>query len=288
MNFEQYLSNPNAIIGIVSFILLGILYTYLKSLKKKLSTKWVIISLILVILTNGICGLWGLNLFLENYSLMQISVVGVNLLLGALIVFWGVKGRFNELNWKQFTTPIILFLCEIFGFITLAVIFNLLNKSNFGYILATQSLYIFLPYFIFITYSAFVSIPGKIYKVWYLDSSKEEPDFDRINVNRIHLLSIEFIKHVNDSESTDMRVKAPHEMKFGDWFQSFILNYNEKFSESPIQYQYLDKTSMGWIFYENRGFFSGKRYIDPDLTIIKNGLSEKHPIVAERVKIFYH
>lgn len=92
MNFEQYLSNPNAIIGIVSFILLGILYTYLKSLKKKLSTKWVIISLILVILTNGICGLWGLNLFLENYSLMQISVVGVNLLLGALIVFLGSKG----------------------------------------------------------------------------------------------------------------------------------------------------------------------------------------------------
>jgi hypothetical protein len=77
-------------------------------------------------------------------------------------------------------------------------------------------------------------------------------------------------------------------MNFGDWYQSFILNYNEKFTDNMIQFKFLDGSSMGWVFFTKPTFFSGRRFIDPNKSITQNKLNEKVTIVASRVKINYN
>jgi hypothetical protein len=197
------------------------------------------------------------------------------------------KGKFEELKWNNYTIFSIASFNCIVGYATFTFFYNLLNGSSFGFWAGLHAVGIFIPLAFRQGYLSYVGIPTKVFKVWYLDTNRPEPDFDKINVNKILLLAIEFIKNVNSSEFTNMRVKAPVDMLFCDWFQSFLLNYNEKYFESPIQFQYLDGTSMGWIFYYKTGFFSGKKFIDPDLTIRQNGLSEQYTIIAERVKLTY-
>jgi hypothetical protein len=157
-----------------------------------------------------------------------------------------------------------------------------------GLMYSSSVLMIAVPYFFMLSFGLLLKIPQAIYKVWYLNPDREEPDFDRININRIYLLELELFKNVNKNDVTNLKLKAPLEMKFGDWYQSIILNYNQRFEEDPIQYTYLDNSSMGWIFHTKPGFFSSRKYIDPDLTIEQNHLHEKHTIIAKRVHITYN
>ena len=147
---------------------------------------------------------------------------------------------------------------------------------------------IFIINFITLAFDHFILIPASIYKVWYLNEEREEPDFDKINVRDVYLLSLDLLKNVNDKGVSNIKVKAPLEMNFGDWYQSFILNYNEKFTDNMIQFKFLDGSSMGWVFYTKPTFFSGRRFIDPNKSITQNNLNEKVIIVASRVKINYN
>jgi len=60
---------------------------------------------------------------------------------------------------------------------------------------------------------------------------------------------MDIYKNVNEKGYTHFELKAPHEMYFGDWFRLFVLSYNERDSENPIQYKYLDNSGIGWVFF---------------------------------------
>lgn len=287
MNIEQLIMNPKIILAVIAMIIFALIMLFIKKLKNKLSVKWVVISFLITFIVNLLLSFWGLDLFQENAGLLRFSYFASSILLGYLVLFLHSKGRFEELKWNQYTIFAITSFNLIVGYVTFSFFYNLLNSSLFGFWAGVHIIGIFIPFAFRHGYLSYISVPTKIYKVWYLDTNRPEPDFDKINVNKILLLAIEFIKNVNSSEFTNMRVKAPVDMLFCDWFQSFLLNYNEKYFESPIQFQYLDGTSMGWIFYYKNGFFSGKKFIDPDLTIRQNGLTEQFTIIAERVKLTY-
>jgi Type VI secretion system, TssN len=121
-----------------------------------------------------------------------------------------------------------------------------------------------------------------------LDEDALEPDSDKINVERVFLITLQILKNVNEKGYTHFELKAPHEMYFGDWFRLFILSYNERDSENPIQYKYLDNSGIGWVFYTKPTFWRSKRFIDPSLSFVQNGLNDKATIIASRVKINFH
>ncbi len=138
-----------------------------------------------------------------------------------------------------------------------------------------------------LSFDALSSIPQAIFKVWYLNEDADEPDFEKMNVKKIFLLDVELLKDVNENSPNNIKIKAPIEMKFGDWFQSFILNYNHRFEDSPIQYKYLDGSSMGWVFHTKPTFWKSKVFIDPKLSIEQNKINEKLVVVAKRVHVTY-
>lgn len=140
-----------------------------------------------------------------------------------------------------------------------------------------------LPEFMAASLSAFRSIPEEIHKVWYFPIHADEVDYDNINTDVIYMLELEYTKSINDGRLTNTKLRAPVEMKFGDWFRSFIENYNYKYESDPIQYLNHDQTPLGWMFYIKPGALSRSRFIDPELSITANKIGEKDIIIAKRV-----
>jgi hypothetical protein len=265
-----------------------ILFVILNWGNSQLNIKKNVWSTLLIVFVLSIGGLFGFSDSLFEgfwfFVLIQILALILGIILNNLFIknyFGAFKNKIiSEISFSLFIVSVSYFL---FSFS-----FNYFSKTTLGFTYATSLLILIVPYFIKIAFDHFIHIPASIYKVWYLNEEREEPDFDKINVRDVYLLSLDLLKNVNDKGVSNIKVKAPLEMNFGDWYQSFILNYNEKFIDNMIQFKFLDGSSMGWVFYTKPTFFYGRRFIDPNKTITQNKLNEKVTIIASRVKINYN
>ena len=276
---------------IVFFLLIpisAILFIVLNWGNSQLNLKKNVWTSILIVFVLSIGGLFGLSDSLYDgiwfFVFMQIIALVTGILLNKLFL----KSYFSLFNSKIISEISYSFFIISASYFLFSFLFNYLSKTTLGYTYATSLLILIIPYFITLAFDHFIRIPASIYKVWYLNEEREEPDFDKINVRDVYLLSLDLLKNVNDKGVSNIKVKAPLEMNFGDWYQSFILNYNEKFTDNMIQFKFLDGSSMGWVFYTKPTFFSGRRFIDPNKSITQNKLNEKVTIVASRVKINYN
>ena len=266
----------------------AILFIVLNWGNNQLNVKKNIWTSLLIIFVLSIGGLFGLSDSLYDGFWFFIFIQLLALIIGFILNKLFLKNYFSSFNTKIISEiSYSLFIVSVSYFL-FSFLFNYLSKTTLGYTYATSLLILIIPYFITLAFDHFIHIPASIYKVWYLNEEREEPDFDKINVRDVYLISLDLLKNVNDKGVSNIKVKAPLEMNFGDWYQSFILNYNEKFTDNMIQYKFLDGSSMGWVFYTKPSFFSGRRFIDPNKTITQNKLSEKVTIVASRVKINYN
>jgi hypothetical protein len=266
----------------------AILFIILNWGNSQLNVKKNIWTSLLIVFVLSIGGLFGLSDSLYEgfwfFIFMQILALLIGIILNKLFL----KNYFSSFNTKIISEISYLLFIISLSYFLFSFLFNYLSKTTLGYTYANSLLILIIPYFITLAFDHFINIPASIYKVWYLNEEREEPDFDKINVRDVYLISLDLLKNVNDKGVSNIKVKAPLEMNFGDWYQSFILNYNEKFTDNMIQYKFLDGSSMGWVFYTKPSFFSGRRFIDPNKSITQNKLNEKVTIVASRVKINYN
>ena len=266
----------------------AILFIILNWGNSQLNVKKNIWTSLLIVFVLSIGGLFGLSDSLYEGFWFFIFMQMLALLIGIILNKLFLKNYFSSFNTKIISEISYLLFIISLSYFLFSFLFNYLSKTTLGYTYANSLLILIIPYFITLAFDHFINIPASIYKVWYLNEEREEPDFDKINVRDVYLLSLDLLKNVNDKGVSNIKVKAPLEMNFGDWYQSFILNYNEKFTENMIQYKFLDGSSMGWVFYTKPSFFSGRRFIDPNKSITQNKLNEKVTIVASRVKINYN
>lgn len=106
---------------------------------------------------------------------------------------------------------------------------------------------------------------------------------DHLDFDRMLVLELELYKNTADAEPLKVKVKAPENMMFGNWFYKFIEDYNLKFPKAPVQYAGDDYETYKWIFFIKRSFFKKNIFIDPDLDILNNHITEKVTIYAKRV-----
>jgi hypothetical protein len=266
----------------------AILFIILNWGNSQLNVKKNIWTSLLIVFVLSIGGLFGLSDSLYEGFWFFIFMQMLALLIGIILNKLFLKNYFSSFNTKIISEISYLLFIISLSYFLFSFLFNYLSKTTLGYTYANSLLILIIPYFITLAFDHFINIPASIYKVWYLNEEREEPDFDKINVRDVYLISLDLLKNVNDKGVSNIKVKAPLEMNFGDWYQSFILNYNEKFTDNMIQYKFLDGSSMGWVFYTKPSFFSGRRFIDPNKSITQNKLNEKVTIVASRVKINYN
>jgi hypothetical protein len=266
----------------------AILFVALNWGNSQLNIKKNVWSTLLIVFILSIGGLFGFSDSLYEGFWFFVLIQILALILGVLLNNLFLKNYFSSFKNKIISEiSFSLFIVSVSYFL-FSFSFNYFSKTTLGFTYATSLIILIVPYFIKLAFDHFIHIPASIYKVWYLNEEREEPDFDKINVRDVYLLSLDLLKNVNDKGVSNIKVKAPLEMNFGDWYQSFILNYNEKFTDNIIQFKFLDGSSMGWVFYTKPTFFSGRRFIDPNKSITQNKLNEKVIIVASRVKINYN
>jgi len=215
------------------------------------------------------------------FILLQLVYAG----LGYFASYLFKKKAPEEMSQGRFAAVFFVLVNAFVGMIGFTLLYNYFEPSGLAPWYALCVLPFVLPQFLSTSLSSYRSIPQEINKVWYFPLHADEVDYDKIDTTTIYMLELEYSKSINDPRVTNTKLRAPVAMKFGDWFRSFIDNYNYKFDSDPIQYLNDDQTALGWIFYVKPSFLGGTRFIDPELTIAENKIAEKNIIMAKRVGV---
>jgi len=247
--------------------------------------KKAIMYLLLFSFIIWVFGLTGFMHYLNKSFYFFVVLQIVFILIGYLYAILLKKEKFGEFQKPELSNALLIIANTAFGAAGFGMVFNSFNDVGMGNVYATSVITFSIPYFFVYTFNILASIPLEIYTVWKYPLNAPEADFDNIDTSKLYLVEIEFSKTTNDANITNYKVKAPFGMKFGEWYRSFIDNYNYKFEEAPIQHLNNNQQPYGWIFFIKPTFWTGNRYIDASKTIVENKINEKTIIVAKRVEV---
>jgi hypothetical protein len=274
--FIRYLLFP------LIFVITTAIITIINKKNKVLNNKRLIVILLLTAIALGLPGLLGfldLQFMPWGYIICQIYYLALG------IVYVWLAGIYYEkelLERKAFFFICTLIAC-LLGIFLFKLGFDWLNNLKYGLWAATSVFIFLLPIVFWWAYIAFLNIPLEIYKVWQYPVTPGDINMEHLDFNKLLVLEVNLYKHTTDDEPLKVKAKAPRNMNFGLWFQKFIDDYNLKFPDSPIQYTYGRNESYKWIFYIKPSFFKQRQFIDPDLDIEQNNITEKFAIHAKRV-----
>ncbi len=258
---------------------------FLTSRKNKvLSNKTIILYYLSVSIIISACGFIGLVPAIVQtgsslyFFLLQLFFLG----LGVLVSFLWQRNTIEELKGQTSRLSGILFVATnaLMGMVGFTLVFYYCSSEAIAPYYGLAVVPFVLPHFLKASYAIYTEIPQEIYKIWYFP--EDDIDLGKVDMSTIFMLELEYSKSINDSRLTNTKLRAPVGMKFGDWFRAFVEDHNYKHDMDPIHYQNIDGTPQGWIFYVKPSFLGTPRYIDPDLTIAQNKLSEKKAIIVRR------
>jgi len=274
--FIRYLLFP--LIFIVSAALLSIV----NKKNQFLNNKRLIISILVLSIALSIPGLLGFLSFdfmPWGYIICQIYFIA----LGSLFVYLFSKHYPKEILERKFFIVFGILISFLLSFYLFQLAFNWLSDIRFGIWAATSIFTFILPLLFWWAYVSLISIPTEIYKIWAYPPTPINIDMDHLDFDRMLVLELELYKNTSDAEPLKVKAKAPENMIFGNWFYKFIEDYNLKFPKNPVQFKADDNDSYRWIFFIKTSFFKKNIFIDPDLDIIHNKITEKDTIYAKRV-----
>lgn len=274
--FLRYLLAPLAI------VVTTVVMTIFNKKNKILTNRRLIATLLLsciVLAIPGIFGLIGFYFMPWGYVFSQVYA----LLIGVLLVFLCTKycdDMFTERKW------FVLFgSLSIVGFsmCLYKLIFDWLSVIEMGWWASTSLFTMLIPIFFWWAYISLLSIPLEIYKLWEYPLHSEDINLDHLDFDKLLVLELELYKDLKEQEPLKVKVKAPNNIYFGVWFQKFIDDYNMKFPSSNVVYKDKNGEAYKWMFFVKTKFYKRNLYIDPELEIEKNAITEKMTIHAKRV-----
>jgi hypothetical protein len=274
--FLSYLLFP-----VITFIAAAIMSVINKK-NKLLSNRRLLFTMLLTALILGVPGLLGvigLQFMPWGYIFCQFTYLG----LGIIYVWLAGKYYETELLNRKWFFLIATLISSLLGIFLFKLGFNWLNNMKYGLLASTSVLAFLLPTFFWWAYIAFLSIPLEIYKVWQYPVTPQDISMEHLDFDRLLVLELDLYKNTTDPEPLKVKAKAPPNMNFGLWFQKFIDDYNIKFPKSTVQYQLNRTENYKWIFYTKPSFFKQRHFLDPDLDIQENRISESVTIFAKRV-----
>ncbi|WP_374948624.1 TssN family type VI secretion system protein [Mucilaginibacter sp.] len=274
--FIRYLLFP------VIFVATTAIMTLVNRKNQIINNKRLIVTMLLTGIILGLPGLLGfldLQFIPWGYICCQLYYLAT----GILFVY--LAGTYYEtelIERKAFFFICILIAC-LLGMFLFKLGFDWLNNLQYGFWASTSVFVFLLPLIFWWAYIAFLNIPLEIYKVWQYPLYPEDINMEHLDFNHLLVLEVNMYKNTDDNEPLKVKAKAPRNMNFGLWFQKFIDDYNLKFPQSPIEYHQGTGETFKWIFYIKPSFFTNRQFIDPDLDIEQNKITEQYAIFAKRV-----
>jgi hypothetical protein len=160
-------------------------------------------------------------------------------------------------------------------------LFQLMQRSDrFLPALALGLIPFLLPVLCSYAYEAWVAIPPKIYRKWFYPVDRAVP---LIELNDTVRLNFRVAKAPDAAELAEYTVKAPIDRTLHDLFHYMIYSHNaEENPEQPILYHEHNHEGslLGWIFYKQSLGGIYKQFLDPALTLTRNGIKPNDIIFA--------
>lgn len=232
----------------------------------------------------GLLGLLGLQFMPWGYLLAQMAY----LLLGVTAVILLNRHLPETLVERKGMLALFGLIVGLLGIYLFQLAFNRFNGLSYGWLAGTSLLAFFVPPVFWWAYIAMTAIPSEIYTVWYYPEKAPLLDMYDVDLDKLKVLEVELFKGAADPSPLKVKVKAPPDMNFGEWFKKFIDDYNLKFPRNGIHFRSEEGEAYGWIFYLKPSFFRRKQFIDPALSVGKNQVREKYTIFARRVTRLQH
>ncbi|QIP13090.1 TssN family type VI secretion system protein [Spirosoma aureum] len=209
--------------------------------------------------------------WLEGLALM-LGIAHV-LISRKLFPFQATGGFWSEL---LFTGAILFLIAGAF-----TGLFQGLQRSDrFLPALASGLLPFLLPLLFLYAYMAWLAIPPRIYRKWFYPIDRAVP---LIELNDTVRLNFRVAKAPDVTELATYTVKAPIDRTLHDLFHYMIYSHNaEENPEQPILYyeQNHEGSLLGWVFYKESFGGLSKQFLDPALTLTRNGIKANDVIIA--------
>lgn len=138
-----------------------------------------------------------------------------------------------------------------------------------------------LPLLFLYAYTAWLAIPPKVYRKWFYPTDRAVP---LIELNDTVRLNFRVSKNPDSADLATYTVKAPIDRTLHDLFHYMIYSHNaEENPEQPIMYyeQNHEGSLLGWVFYKESLGGLSKQFLDPALTLTRNGVKANDVIIAQ-------
>ncbi len=279
----MHLNLPFITISTVICLICYAIFTYLNKQKQDFKSLKLILTSLLFVLIHLLTGFVGMITSVLPF-IIYIGIQILSLITGTIFYHQILKPFYPKFNFKGLSTFILFLFVIGLSAVGFTFIFDIFNVSGLGWYYSSAFFAFVIPFFFYRTFEAIVKIPLPIFKVWYYPEYPAEIDLDDLDLNRVKVIELEFLKNLGETSTTNFKAKAPEELRFGDWFSMFIQNYNQKYEDNPIVIKDKTESPYGWVFYIKPGFFASKKFVDFDLTITQNLLTEKMVVVCRRVE----
>ena len=277
--FLEYLLLPL----LALLVVLGLVFINQK--KRLLSVRQLLVLVLVFGLPLVLAGLFGLN----DLAFMPWGYVALQV--GALVLGIYYLREIDRLlgddrRHQPLFTHLLTGLILLLGGYFFSLIFNALSTLHYGLWAATCVLPFYLPLLFARAFETLILIPNQIRKVWHYPRHAAEVVFDEVDPYRLMILTVQLQKSPGSGEQpVKVKARTPQDLPFGVWFQKFIDDYNYKFPNEPIQTTNADDAEYGWLFYAVKlSPVRLRRFIDADLSIAANKLTERSLVVAKRVE----
>ncbi len=262
---------------------LGTVFFFLKRGDRTITMPSFIIYSVVTFLAFGGVGLTVFFDIAESFYLFVANQV-IFLLLGILHV-WAM---FSLLKWtskESFWHEMVFTLFEaILGMAAYTFVFDRFKPEEYPVLFSTAVIAFVIPFFVLKTFDFMLAIPELEYKKYYLPVGKTIEIPEELDMEKA--ISIKFLVQIShDKPYDEIKANVPSVRQvFGEYFPVAVADHNDKHPGHRIDGYDKTRKPQGWLFYfPPQRWWQSKKFIDSDLTVAENGISDYSVIVAERV-----
>lgn len=225
----------------------------------------------------------GFNRLLADKKLYEFIFYQISSLLLGGIHCYLYRTYFQKFNDdKKPTEYLFALVAVLYSVLPFGLIYTFLNGSNFLFLMLGHYLVFFVPTLMNDTFNRAMNIPPKVYKTWqFPENYKELAGVSDEEMRDLVVFSFMIDNHSNAQKYSVYRAKGPTRIDFGRLFYNFVLDYNDRHSENPIEIE--GKNGLyNWVFFLQPKWYESTKYIDPSLTLYMNGIEENSVVFCLR------
>jgi hypothetical protein len=227
--------------------------------------------------------LLGYNKLFSDNNLYEFIFYQICSLIIGIIHCYAYRAYFDKFDSKKSGREYLFALLSVcYAAVPFMLIYSFLNGTDLVYLMMGHFIIFFIPTFLNDTFNRAMAIPPKVYVTWqFPENYKEDPGLNPEELRDLVVLTYVMDRNKKAAKYSFYRAKGPTRIDFGRLFYNFILDYNDKHQEAPIQTE--DENGLfQWVFFLQPKWHETTKYIDPKLTLYMNGIEENSVIFCMR------